>query len=321
MEAASNFKPLRALSNDPAKTVGILTFEQFNGRRNIGSSRIRGKWLAKYWPEAEELIQGKPYDAVVYQKAYWVEHARLFKGTKILDLCDRDWTHWGYRVKEMIDEVDAITCSTEALRDAVQHFTSKKVYLVPDRIDLQAHPQRKEHRGNGRAKTVVWFGYSSGFPLLQSSLGALVKYRLNLICIADTPFVLPMTVMRPRRDMYKSDEGYAEAVNGKHFVDLKNYLWSLETVNDDIIRGDIVINPKSEVGRWRYKSNNKTVTAWALGMPVAHGREELERFLDESERVAEAERRIKEVRELYDVRKSVDEMKAVINEVQQAKKN
>jgi len=65
------------------------------GRKDIGSSRIRGEWLANNCGDTEIFIQGKAYDVVIYQKAYWVEHAKLFKGIKILDLCDPDWLHWG----------------------------------------------------------------------------------------------------------------------------------------------------------------------------------------------------------------------------------
>ena len=75
--------------------IGILTFEQFHGRKDIGSSRIRAKWVINHWPEAEEFVFGQKYDVVIYQKAYWLEHAQEFKGLKILDICDADFLHCG----------------------------------------------------------------------------------------------------------------------------------------------------------------------------------------------------------------------------------
>ena len=69
------------------KKGAILTFEQFHGRKNLGSSRIRGHWLIDNWDEVELFKQGKKYDFVIYQKAYFIEHAKIFKGIKILDLC------------------------------------------------------------------------------------------------------------------------------------------------------------------------------------------------------------------------------------------
>ena len=92
--------------------IGILTFEQFHGRKNLGSSRIRGHWIIDNWQEAELFKQGQIYNIVIYQKAYFLEHAKVFKGLKILDLCDPDWLHWAYKVKEMIEYCDGITTST-----------------------------------------------------------------------------------------------------------------------------------------------------------------------------------------------------------------
>jgi len=73
---------------------GILLFEKWHGKENIGSSRIRGHWLVKYWSEVEprdmelELFkQGAKYDFVIFQKVYWLDFVKEFNGIKILDLC------------------------------------------------------------------------------------------------------------------------------------------------------------------------------------------------------------------------------------------
>ena len=61
------------------KKIGILTFEQFQGRQNIGSSRIRVKWPLKYWENAEEFVMGQKYDVVIYQKAYWLAYEEIWR--------------------------------------------------------------------------------------------------------------------------------------------------------------------------------------------------------------------------------------------------
>ena len=54
--------------------IGFLTFEQFYGRKDIGSSRIRAQWLVNHWPEAELFKMGEKYDVIIYQKVYWPEN-------------------------------------------------------------------------------------------------------------------------------------------------------------------------------------------------------------------------------------------------------
>lgn len=276
--------------------VAFATFEKQEGRPfdSTGSSRIRARWLCKYWDEAEEYVNGRQYDNIIYQKVYWPEHARIFKGKKILDLCDPDWLHFGYRVKEMIEEVDAITTSTEALAKAVEKFSGgKPVYYIPDRLDLEEHSQKKVHLG--KAKTVAWFGYSTGFDLLSSALLSIEKLKLDLIVISNKTFTIP--------------------INLKDSVSLINYPWNINTVNDDLLKADIVLNPRSSKGRYVFKSNNKTITAWALGLPVAHNADELESFVEESDRKKEAELRLIEVKDKYDVKESVKQYKEIFGKI------
>lgn len=277
--------------------IGILLFEQFHGRKNIGSSRIRGHWLTKHWPEAEIYKMGAKYDVVIYQKVYWVEHAQMFKGIKILDMCDADFKHWGYRIKQMVDLCDAVTTSTVPLAEYMVRLTDKPVWCIPDRLDLGGFGDlKKKHKGE--TKKAVWFGYSENFPMLNSAIKSLVGLKFEeLIVIADKrkPYMMPVGL----RDK----------------IGLVNLPWTPETVNQDIMSGDVVVNPTSQVGRWKYKSNNKTITAWALGMPVAHNKDELKMLMTEESRRAEGERRYKEVREKYDIRQSVEEFKKLIEEL------
>lgn len=278
-------------------SVGLITFEQYEGRKEIGSSRIRGRWLADNWDEAEIFVQGQKYDVVLYQKAYWCEHAEVFNGIKILDLCDPDFLHWGYRTKQMIDLCDAVTTSTEALAEAVRKFTDKPVVCISDRMDLGYHKIKKIH--SGKAKNVVWFGYSDNFEMLKPVIHFLIKNNLNLIVV--------------------SNKDYKLQANQAGRLEVTNYRWTESTVNENIIKGDIVINPKSSKGKWKYKSNNKSLTAYALGMPVARNIEELVKFIDCDERIKEVEKRTQELKEKHDVRISIGEFENLIKDIKNKK--
>lgn len=277
--------------------TGILLFEQVQGKKDIGSSRIRGHWIVKHWKdagvdlgEAEIFKHGGNYDAVIYQKAYFIEHAKDFQGIKIFDICDPDWLDWGYRFKEMIELCDAITCSSRALAAAIGGFTNKPVYFVPDRVDLDSVIPPKIHKGD--AKIAVWYGYSHNFPALMASLPALAKRGLSLIVISDDVFTPP--------------------ANSK--VSVTNYPWSQHWMAD-IQRGDIVINPQMKKGRWKYKSDNKTSISRALGMPVAHTDEELDQLITEAERARASVECLRIVKEHYDVRLSVVDYKDIIQAI------
>lgn len=285
------------------KKVGIYLFETFHGRKNVGSSRIRGKWLDKYWDESELFQYGRKYEVVIYQKVYDPKHAKAFNGIKILSLCDPDFLWWQYQTVEMMEEVDAIVTSTEELAIAIRNFTDKPVICIPDRLDLEFHKGRKFHQD--KARTVIWYGYSSGFDMLKGIPHFLTKYNLNLTVISNKGY-------------------YLSSQDDKEFkskgLELTNYPWTLETVNHDIMTGDIVINPQQNRGKWKYKSNNKTIKAWALGMPVANDPKELERFLDPEERNKEAKKRIQEIKDNYNITKSVQEFKTLIEQIKNEKK-
>jgi len=195
------------------------------------------------------------------------------------------------KVKAMLDACDAATTSTEALRDAVQQFTDKPVVFIPDRQDLEFHNKQKVHKG--RAKKVCWFGYSHNAATLDMAMGFIRGMGLQL------------TVIHNLRPFYKDAD--------------ENVEWKLETVNDEILKCDFVIMPPDSRPRGKYKSNNKITKAWALSMPVATNPDEVKRFLDPVERKKEAEKRLKEVKEKYDVKTSVSEMKQLIVKIKEQK--
>lgn len=278
-----------------------MTFEQYHGKKNIGSSRIRCDWPIKHWKsgggigDAERYHLGQHYDVMIYQKAYWIEHAKAFQGVKILDLCDPDWLTWSYPIKEMIDLCDAVTCSTfEIAKFISQLADDKPVWVIPDRIDFTNLPKPKTHFGP--LKRCVWYGYSENFEVLGSAIPALKKRGLELIVV--------------------SNESY---VDDKRDIEIRNLPWTPTTWMDDIMKGDVVLNPQPKVGRFKYKSDNKTVQAYALGLPVAHTDKELDQFLTAEARNKEAVERYESVRTDRDVIKSVKEISELITELYASK--
>jgi hypothetical protein len=236
--------------------IGAILFENYWQRKNIGGSRIRGHWLIKNIPDMELYCQGKQYDVLYFQKVYWKEMARAFKGIKILDICDPDWLD-GVEIVGYLKEMDAVTVSTEKLKEDLEKFTDKPVYVIKDRIDFDTLPPPKNH--NGKAKKVVWFGYSGNAEVLNPTLTKLRKLGLTLKVISE--------------GMYQGSE-----------CTIENVKWNEETVNAEIQEADIALLPESLVGKGVYKSQNKTEMAKCLGLVVAKNPVELELYMDGTER-------------------------------------
>ena len=284
--------------------VSILSWEKYNWRPfgSIGSSMIRARWLTEKWPEASEWKHGDKFDAIILQKVYWMDMVKDFDGVKILDMCDPDWTKsesTNCKLVEISQYINAITCSTDALRDVIKRIIKHiPVITIPDRLNLDYFTIKKEHKEP--AKSVVWFGYyHKAKEVLNQVIPSLKKRNLSLYVISNSNFI--------------ADNDYG--------VEISNIMWEPNNAFMDIQSGDFVINPSSPLGDLRYKSNNKTLIAWALGMPVVNTAEEMDRFLDPLERQKEATIRIKEIQEKWSIEESIKQYKDLICLIQKKKKN
>lgn len=274
--------------------IGIFTFAKKQGMEGTGSSKIRCDWLINYWKDAERFMYGAKYDVIIYQKVYYPKHAKLFKGIKILDLCDPDWLHWGYQTMAMIEEVDAITCSSEELAKSLKNFTDKPVVYIPDRVDLEKFKGNKIHEGD--AKTVAWLGYGHNFCMLEPAVGSLIKRGLKLIIVSDRNF-LPSA--------------------GHSKIDYESVGFEWDTLEEDLKKHnvDFILNPKSQTGSWKYKSENKSYISWAMGYPIAYNEEDIDKFIDAESRNKEVALRNIDLREKYDVKLSVNDFTTLIAKI------
>jgi hypothetical protein len=286
----------------------FITFQTYHGKRNIGSTRIRAEWVMKYWPESigtvEEFVQGKEYDFVVYQKVYWTEHAKEYKGIKILDLCDADWYDWQYPIVEMIQYMDAITTSTQMLKEAVekmvrglhqQGYIDREIPVtwIDDRMDPDFHKERKKFHDD-EIRRAVWMGYSHNLKVLDAVMPSLKARDIELTVIS----------------------------NGMHARADKHIPWTLETVNQDMIdNADVLLNPRLTWGKWKYKSDNKTVTGWALGIPVVRTLEELDALKTKEAREQEAKRRLELVNKRYHPKLSAFQYVKIVSEAIDQREN
>lgn len=272
--------------------IAMLSMEKYENRRPeaVGSSRIRCRWVMKYDKRLVPFKNGVKYDAVIYQKAYWKEHMKRFPGIKIFDLCDPDWME-GKPITEVAEMVDGFTVPTQALADFIGQLTEKPIMVIPDRIDPEEHtPVKSEHIG--KARSVVWFGYSSNQEVLDQTVVFLKSKMLQLVVVSDRNY---------------------------HDADI-NVPYDYRTIHEELIRHDFVLMPDYKKNlRHSFKSPNKTLTSWALGLPVAIGPEDIERFMSAEEREKESKMRRAEVLEKHHSRLSGPEYVNFINDIMKRK--
>lgn len=252
------------------------------------SERFRCDWLLPYlkadkYTGIQRYHVGNTYDAVIFQKAYrqdWIQRlADDTKGVKIFDITDPEHLFRPEPLKKMLSKMDVIVTSTETLATDMRNISDKPVYVIPDRHELGFYTVKKKHQKVDKP-VLVWFGYADNYHRIYHLLPHIQQkgYELITICEREIP-------------------------------NTKFIKWGLDTVNEDIIKGDIVLNPPD---LYYYKSNNKTISSWLLGMPVAETVEDIERLCAYEERIKESEKRHKEAIENYNISKSADEYIEII---------
>ena len=281
--------------------IAFHTFQQYHNRTNIGSTKIRVSNLLKYWPEAHLYQYGEKPDVMIFQKIYrtgdtFRSAAYTLPGEMgvptILDICDADWMGAGAVSKscyitETARMVDAVVTSTEALAEFIRQLTDKPVVFIPDRFVIDSFPTLKQH--NGKLKKAVWFGYSHNSEVLHYAIPAIKRMKIKFTIISNEDPRLPFEYTFKK--------------------------WVHKTAYSIIQENDVAILPKGSRPQDRFKSNNRPVQAILCGLPVATDSDELEALSDASERSKIVLPLWQDYRKEYDVRKSVEEYKALIGDI------
>jgi len=278
--------------------VRYLDFSMYHNKRPpTGSTFIRMIQLEKYWEDFKRYKYGENPDTLIFQKVYCTADYKFpaqFENTKILDICDPDWLN-GNAVKETYDAVDGIVCSTERMAEFMRQLGDKPVQVIPDRFDLELIPKPKVHKG--KAKTAVWFGYVHNAEALKFGMDSLNRLGIKLIVVSnEDPHAWRWT-----------DESYKTQYTYKKYRE--------ETIYDEILKADFAFLPRNARPEDEFKSNNRTIKANLVGLPVVFDKETLEKYIEASERQKWFDTEYDIIRRDYDVQKSVKEYKDFINAI------
>lgn len=283
--------------------VRFFDFSRYHGKNPpAGSTNIRVHQLIKYWPEAGVYLYGEHPEVLIFQKVYCTPDYKFpehYPGIKILDICDPDWLDGTTAIRETIDNMDAVVCSSDGLQKFLRQLTDKPVIVIKDRFDLEPIPAPREPKGD--AKTIVWFGYRHNAECLRYAMRTISELGLNLIVVSDDdPFAWQWL---PREDAIAFKEKYTYVK------------YNESTIYDHLKSGDICLLPSAERAIDKFKSDNKTAKAILAGLPVAHDGDQLRKFIDEKERKLFLDENYETYRKEYDVRNSVFEYQELIEQI------
>lgn len=282
--------------------IRFFTFTMFHGKGEAGSTRIRAHNLIKYWPEAGLYKYGEKPDVMIYQKVYTTYEYKFqqhFPGIQILDVCDPDWKDSpDIFIKETMDAMDAVVVPTERFKEYLQPMTDTPVRVIKDRFDLSEFPARKVHKG--RTKVVVWFGYAHNAESIRFAIPSIEARGMNLVVISnDDP-----ACWRWANSSKDFEKNY-QFIKFNHPESYK-----------DIQIGDVCLLMSGNRPLDMFKSENKTVIAQLLGLPVVTTAEELDAMMEADSRNKSIDKDYAILQSTYDCKKSVAEYRELIKEIQ-----
>lgn len=294
-------------------------------RGYLASSRIRIHWLSKYWDELDDCFYPeefnqtsekffrvenqlkilKDYDVVIFNKTYEWRLAKELteRGQKVIvDMCDPDHllSHSSkQRINDCLETFKycaAIVVNGYEMRESVGGVAKKPIYIVPDRLDLEWHEPRKTIH-NIEMKRLVWYGYNENLRVLEPYLYDILSQGYDLTVLSDKFFsslVLP--------------GGWGKQITFK--------VWDPESANRIIRQHDCVFVGRDPDEYLRqFKSNNRAITSWALGLPVAYDTKDLENLKSKTAREINVNQGWYEVRRNYDIRHSAGEYDRIVKEI------
>lgn len=248
-----------------SKVLFFPFYIQCPQHKTAASARIRAEWPAKYLGAYifQEGMDCRGFDLIIFQKCYnnkfqsfIIDFKKTNPKTKLaFDLCDAEWLNRPEEIKAMISLMDFTTASTNQIKKWMQkNFPDKLCYKIPDGHDLEYYQEfvdgcRKPLNCEKTPMHYVWYGNSGTIKSLKAVLPAIERITGK----GDT-----LTIIADERA-----RGQVESQK----IGVKFVPWTLETVNDEVRNGNLVLNPRLDSQEYAVKSNNKTVMAYILGRP------------------------------------------------------
>lgn len=234
------------------------------GPESWGSSRMRCYWPAAHMADAQvgtydylSKTHDIPYgtDVMIWQKQVNVDLVKAYPHERhYWDVCDPLWWWQPGLAREYAQHMTGIVASSPALAADCAVFLGRDVHCIPDRLELKHFTRQAQHAERTPVR-LIWYGVSVNRLALFAAL-------VNLERLAANGHKIELTICDDRPE---------DVVQWSDMFPVYHTRWTLEGEVDVLTAHDIALLPPYP-GPWgRVKSNNKTLTAWACGLPVSSG--------------------------------------------------
>lgn len=238
------------------------------GDINFASSRMRAYWVAEEMKDASVSIINQQeipsdVDACIWQKAVNMQYIEHNSDKRhYWDVCDPVWWFQPEYCQQVLEHIDGVVCSNEALADDFCEWSGwdkgrglskpKRVDVIPDRLKLSHFHKQRQHEDTDPVR-FIWFGYSMNRIALWGAVANLQRLKAN-------GYNFTLTIMDDRPDAPVSFD-----------FPVRHVKWTLEQEVDILAAHDIALLPPYP-GPWgKVKSDNKTKTAKMCGLPSISG--------------------------------------------------
>lgn len=246
------------------------------GPETWGSSRLRCYWPARVmnaevvpFGDAANRPPDPQVEAVIWQKNLELALFSRFPNARhYYDACDPTWWWQPDLVRGWLRSLAGVVCSSSALAADFSEWSGQPAVCIPDRLDLRHYGRVKRHQPAAPVRC-LWYGVAFNRIALFGALA-------NLERLAANGHKLALTVCDDRPE---------ELLDVTDMFPVYHTRWRLDAEVDTLLAHDIALLPPYP-GPWgRVKSNNKALSAWAAGLPVATGEcyGELEALVTRSE--------------------------------------
>lgn len=233
------------------------------GNMTNAGARLRAYWPARFIPGAAVCTWAEsppPARAYVFQKLVDLPLLRRLSAggaACFWDVCDPAWWFNPKDVDEIVPHLTAAVASNEGLAEDLYNWAGGRlpVRIIPDRLLLEHYNRQAEH-GDRRPVRLIWFGSAQNRMALYAA-------HANLQRLTAEGYDIALTICDNAPNAPFAD---IEGVYPVYYT-----RWQLETEAATLAAHDVALLPPYP-GPWgRVKSNNKTLSAWACGLPVVTG--------------------------------------------------
>jgi hypothetical protein len=245
-------------------------------------------------------VQADCYVIIKVTAPEFVEAAYNSEKKIILDFCDPTWWFEPVKVRLGCDYAHRITFSNKPLMDDFVDWygDGARASVIPDRLKLSHYSKQRKHYHASPVR-FIWFGAGQNRQSVVGAFPYLERLTKNGVNIS-------LTIM---------DDHPGENWLSDYAFPIYYTQWGLDVENQVIADHDIAILPPYP-GAWgNVKSNNKSLTAWACGLPVTTGEnwEELfTRAVSSDARQATVDLNRKLLEQYYDVRQTADQYQSLL---------